>query len=244
MRNPRWHRDELILTLNLYFKLDNSNFVKNNDKVIELSKILNKLPIYSEEERKQDFRNPSGVAMKLCNFMAIDPDNENKGLTSFSIKDKETFFEFSTKKNELERISNLILATIEEKEIISKLYKIEDEIDDFVKESFEGEVIYKLHKARERDKKLTDSKKQKTLKETGKLECEVCKFDFYKVYGEIGKGFIECHHTKHLSSYGTSLKTKLEDLALVCSNCHRMLHRSLSEMTIETLKEIIKKSEE
>lgn len=240
MRNPRWHRDELILTLNLYYKLDSSLFEKNNSEVINLSKILNSLPIYSEEERKMDFRNPNGVAMKLCNFMAIDPDNPNKGLTSFSKLDKETFDEFYDKRNKLERIVDLIFNSLEEKEIINKLYKIEDDTDSYVKEGFEGEIIYKLHKLRERDEKLTEGKKKKVLKETGKLKCEVCDFDFYEKYGELGKGFIECHHTIQLSTYKSKQNTKLSELALVCSNCHRMLHRNREDMSINKLKGIIK----
>lgn len=73
MKNPKWHRDELILTLNLYFQLESSSFISTNSNIIELSQILNKLPIHSEQLRKQDFRNSNGVAMKLSNFTAIDP---------------------------------------------------------------------------------------------------------------------------------------------------------------------------
>jgi 5-methylcytosine-specific restriction protein A len=183
VKNPRWHRDELILTLNLYYELDSNLFTKSNFQVIELSKILNKLPIYSEEERKLNFRNPSGVAMKLCNFMAIDPENDNRGLSSYSKLDKETFSEFYNKQNELKRIANLILDLVEEDETRNKLYKVEDEIDNYVKEGFEGEVIYKLHKLRERNSSLIETKKKKVFNERGKLECEVCNFDFYEKYG-------------------------------------------------------------
>lgn len=240
MRNPKWHRDEVILTLNLYFEFESSKFINSNPKIIELSETLNKLPIHSTELRKTDFRNPNGVAMKLSNFTAIDPNNDSKGLTSYSQLDEKTFFEFNNNIEELKRISSLIMESINDDETINKLYKIEDEDDSFAKEGFEGKVIYKLHKARERDSKLTESKKKLILKESGKLECEVCEFDFYKKYGELGKGFIECHHTKQLSTYETKQKTKLEDLALVCSNCHRMLHRNIEDMSISTLKEIIK----
>lgn len=240
MRNPKWHRDEIILTLNLYFELESSNFISSNPQIIELSRTLNKLPIHSTELRKIDFRNPNGVAMKLSNFTAIDPKNESKGLTSYSQLDKKTFFEFNENLEELKRISTLIMESINNEETVNKLYKIEDEEDNYVKESFEGEIIYKLHKARERDSKLSESKKKLVFKETGKLECEICGFDFYQKYGNLGKGFIECHHTIQLSIYKTNQKTKLEDLALVCSNCHRMLHRNLDNMSINNLKEIIK----
>ena len=215
-------------------------FTKNNPEVIQLSQTLNSLPIYSEEERKLDFRNPSGVAMKLCNFMAIDPTNENKGLTSYSRLDESTFHEFQDKRDELKKIFTLILNSLKDKKTINNLYKIEDETDNLVKEVFEGEIIYKLHKLRERDSKLTESKKKLVLKNTGKLECEVCDFDFYEKYGDLGKGFIECHHIKQLSTYISNQKTLVEDLALVCSNCHRMLHRNIEDMSIKNLKNTIK----
>lgn len=239
MKNPKWHRDELILTLNLYFELESNNFISSNPQIIKLSKLLNKLPIYSNEIRKTDFRNSNGVAMKLSNFTAIDPNNKSKGLTRYSQLDKKTFFEFSNNINELKRIASIILESINDKEIINKLYDIEEEQDNYVNEALEGELVYRLHKARERDNRLSESKKKLTLKKTGKLKCEVCEFDFHEVYGELGKGFIECHHTKQLSSYETQQKTQLNDLALVCSNCHRMLHRNKTDMSIQTLKKIL-----
>ncbi|AZB10744.1 HNH endonuclease [Chryseobacterium sp. G0162] len=238
MRNPKWQRDELILTLNLYYNLDSKLFTNTNSKIIELSKQLNSLPIYSQEERNLNFRNANGVAMKLSNFMAIDIDNTNRGLSSYSKKDEEIFNEFYGRINELKQIANLILNSIQEKEVLIQLYSIENE-SDHVMEGSEGGVLYKLHKLRERDSGLINKKKQKVLKEMGKLECEVCSFNFYDIYGELGYKFIECHHIRPLSTYESKQKTTLEDLALVCSNCHRMLHRNIKDMSIERLKEII-----
>jgi len=39
-----------------------------------------------------------------------------------------------------------------------------------------------------------------------------------------------------LSSEEAEKKTSLDDLALVCSNCHRMLHREISTLSVEELK--------
>jgi 5-methylcytosine-specific restriction protein A len=61
------------------------------------------------------------------------------------------------------------------------------------------------------------------MEATGRLECEVCGFDFFETYGERGNGFAECHHKLALS-HGTR-STYLRDLAVVCANCHRMFHR-------------------
>ena len=37
-------------------------------------------------------------------------------------------------------------------------------------------------------------------------------------------------------------KTKLADLALVCSNCHKMLHKEIDTLTIKELKNKITNS--
>jgi 5-methylcytosine-specific restriction protein A len=53
--------------------------------------------------------------------------------------------------------------------------------------SSEGRVLLRIHKARERNSRLAEKRKSETLKATGKLECEVCRHDFYRIYGEVGK---------------------------------------------------------
>jgi len=97
MRPPRWHRDEIILALDLYYTLEPKEMDSKNPKVIELSDILNKLPIHKERKENLKFRNPNGVGLKLSNFKAIDPDFEGKGMSSYSKRDKEIFFEFKEK---------------------------------------------------------------------------------------------------------------------------------------------------
>ena len=74
-------------------------------------------------------------------------------------------------------------------------------------------------------------------------KCMVCGFDFEKVYGELGKDFIEVHHVMPLSNINEEKDINpITDLVCVCANCHRMLHRHKdSILTIEELKKIIKK---
>lgn len=74
----------------------------------------------------------------------------------------------------------------------------------------------------------------------GYIECECCRFDFRRTYGDIGIEYIECHHKNFLAN-GERLTTP-EDLALVCSNCHRMLHRKKTDTeyySVEELRELI-----
>jgi predicted HNH restriction endonuclease len=107
----------------------------------------------------------------------------------------------------------------------------------------EGREIYRLHKSKERNKELIRLAKERHLKNDNKLCCQVCGFSFVDTYGEIGHGFIEAHHIFPISQLTEETATKIEDLALVCSNCHRMLHRRRPWLTIENLKAIRKTSE-
>jgi hypothetical protein len=90
----------------------------------------------------------------------------------------------------------------------------------------EGRVIFRQHRLRERNRAVIDKAKAEEMRRSGgKLRCCVCRFDFADVYGALGQGFIEGHHTKPLGDLEDESETKVADIALVCSNCHRMLHR-------------------
>jgi 5-methylcytosine-specific restriction enzyme A len=86
---------------------------------------------------------------------------------------------------------------------------------------------------------LCFGQKQLALKQGQGLSCEVCGFDFRAVYGDRGDGFIECHHIKPLETLEPNANTHVRDLALVCSNCHRMIHRRRPWLTIEQVREIV-----
>lgn len=105
--------------------------------------------------------------------------------------------------------------------------------DDFAQE---GGVIYRLHRSRERNRALIDKKKAAVLAALGKLACEVCDFVFGDCYGDIGSDFIEVHHKKLVATLVSGDKTRMTDLALVCANCHRMLHRQYMRYNIAALR--------
>ncbi|NIJ45276.1 putative HNH restriction endonuclease [Wenyingzhuangia heitensis] len=100
----------------------------------------------------------------------------------------------------------------------------------------EGKELFRKHRVRERDSSLTYRKKQIAIK-NGNLECEVCNFSFQDIYEQ---DYIECHHKTPI--FKGERITKLEDLALVCSNCHRMLHRRIEGdfLSLEQLRKRIK----
>jgi 5-methylcytosine-specific restriction enzyme A len=89
----------------------------------------------------------------------------------------------------------------------------------------EGREAFRIHRIRERDPKVVREAKKAFLNKHGSLYCEACETDFEKVYGERGSGYIEAHHTKPVSQMTEDEATKVEDIAMLCANCHRMIHR-------------------
>lgn len=76
------------------------------------------------------------------------------------------------------------------------------------------------HLRRERNSHIATMRKQQD-----NYVCTVCRFDFLKTYGIIGNDFAEAHHLIPLSMNQKIRQTNIDDLATVCANCHRMLHR-------------------
>lgn len=70
--------------------------------------------------------------------------------------------------------------------------------------------------------------------------CKVCGFDFERVYGTIGKGFVHVHHLIDLCEIGRMYQVDpVNDLVPVCPNCHAMLHTRRPAMRLKELRDII-----
>lgn len=103
----------------------------------------------------------------------------------------------------------------------------------------EGAARLVSHLRRERDRALVEAKKAATLKTKGSLCCEACGFDFSVAYGTLGDGFCEIHHLVPLSASAESVTTTLDDLAVLCSNCHRIIHRSVPMLSVAELSKVV-----
>jgi 5-methylcytosine-specific restriction protein A len=102
----------------------------------------------------------------------------------------------------------------------------------------EGRVIQRLVRVAERDPKLRKARIAQSRKERGSIACETCGFDFEAVYGTLGDGFIHVHHVVPLHFTGV-VENSLEDLILVCANCHVMIHRHSPWKAPDELRAII-----
>jgi 5-methylcytosine-specific restriction enzyme A len=233
MRNPKWTRDELLLVLHLYLQNPKSPPSKQSKEVKEMSEILGRLGNKLGIDTDSKFRNINGVYMKMMNFLRFDGSYEGVGLTRGG-KDEQVVWDlYSDKQQELSKIVKSI------RELIDSDIELPPTTEESEEEDLEeGKLKTRLHKVRERSPNTVKKKKKNFLEQNGRLYCEVCGFDFVKEYGSRGDGFIECHHTKFLSDYDEPTKTSITDLVLLCSNCHRMIHRKKPWLSVDELKEV------
>lgn len=97
-----------------------------------------------------------------------------------------------------------------------------------------------MHYIRERDPQVVKRKIDSVLKSGRELDCYCCGFNFGDFYGDIGDDIICVHHTKPISEYNHSGEiTYLDDLEIVCYNCHRIIHRKKDFMDVDKLRSII-----
>jgi len=111
-----------------------------------------------------------------------------------------------------------------------------DNVDNSPVEDFNETKKYIRHRRIER--KSSAAKKAKEILGT---KCQGCELSFESIYGGIGAGFIEAHHKIPLSSLKEGQQTKLNpelDFAVLCSNCHRMVHKTTPILTLEELRNI------
>ncbi|WP_369281118.1 HNH endonuclease [Streptomyces sp. AC04842] len=222
IKNPDWARDEIMLACHLVMENDWRGLDAEDSRVVELSGLLQLLPIHAEADRNDKFRNPNGVARKTFDIATRHPEYEGKP-TNGGALDVAVLHEFLARPEEMAEATRLIrqgLATGE----LQSLAPTEDEEFEDDYSAPEGRLLMRRHRARERNKGLRKKKIASVLQRGGSLACEACGFDFEEVYGDRGAGYIECHHVVPLHEAEEG-RTKLTDLALICANCHRMIHR-------------------
>ncbi|MFK4440704.1 putative HNH restriction endonuclease [Caballeronia udeis] len=235
-RNAPWSRDELILALDLYINHRASPPGKGSPEIVELSNILNSLGSVLGQRTGDSYRNDNGVYMKLMNFRRLDPQytaEGKKGLTRGNKDEVRVWDEFASEPQRLAEVAQFIRNGIVEHKNDADLSGPDEP---GIEEAEEGKVATRVHRYRERDRRLVEEAKAQALKKHGRLFCVACNFDFTNKYGTIGAGIIDVHHTKPVHTMEAGEKTKVSDLVLLCSNCHRVVHSKRKWLTLEQLR--------
>jgi predicted HNH restriction endonuclease len=244
MRNPTWNRDELILALDAYVRWGASPPAKNSADIAALSQTMNDLRRVLGSVGNDKLRNANGVYMKLMNFRSVDPAFKLQGKTGLTRGNKlegVLWAEFHGDAQRLAKVAGTIRAGITEalaSAIVLDTWAADDPTEGA--EAIEGAIATRMHRTRERSRVIVEKKKASVLKAHGALACEACGFDFSIRYGARGVGFIECHHTKPVETLGDGTPTKLSDLALLCANCHRMIHAKRPWLSVQDLQQSLR----
>lgn len=234
-----WSRDELILALDLYMLHRSKPLLKNAPEIAELSQVLNRLGRALNQRSSDTYRNEAGVYMKLMNFRTSDPDyvkDGRKGLARNNRDEAVVWDLYAGDPTALSAVAQLIRATIlayENDEGFAKVGEPE------IPAAEEGRMVTKLHTYRERDRRIVADAKKAFLRKHNRLFCEVCNFDFSQRYGAAGEGIIDVHHTKPVHTLTPGELTKASDLALLCANCHRVVHSRRKWLTLAEVRALI-----
>ena len=108
----------------------------------------------------------------------------------------------------------------------------------------EGKVSTKTAIVKERSQKLRRAAIEHYTVD-GKIVCSVCGFDFKKIYGELGDGYIQMHHENPIYQYSddgfeTYISEAVKNMKPLCANCHCMVHRNKGRLiSITELKAIV-----
>jgi 5-methylcytosine-specific restriction enzyme A len=186
--------------------------------------------------RAENFRDQIAPIPRQFNNFEIDLDTQNSAELATYYEDGNICSTYYTVDNmptndqlvsdflEMMRIYGILAGRVDIP--ISESQKEEEEVG----LSYEDLRKIRTHKRLERNQTLS-----KMAKRIHGYVCEACGFDFEATYGDIGHKFIEAHHLVPISEKaGELVETDPKtDFAVLCSNCHRMIHKADNPGNIE-----------
>lgn len=240
-RNPKWSRDELILALHLYLTHRRSPPGKHSKQVAEVSRLLSDMGKALGLANEGTYRNANGVYMKMMNFRRFDPEYTQDGKTGLARGNKDEAVVWREFADDTTRLAAVCTAIRSAVAVHVNTVELNGGDVPGITEAEEGRTLTRLHTVRERSRKLVQQAKATALKKHGRLFCQACGFDFKAKYGERGDGLIEVHHTKPVHTLVEGEKTHIDDLALLCANCHRVVHSSRRWLSVDEVSSLIQK---
>ena len=200
-----------------------------------LSEIMRELSAVPEHERDDAFRSPKSIQRKSYDLITARSTYRGKP-TRGGAPTRQVVAEYEANPAKVQAEAKALRAVASPVDEAEPLVDLDDELDEL--EAPEGRAMLVAHYRRERNRKLREAKLASVIASGGQIDCEVCDFDFGATYGPLGEDFIEVHHVLPLHVSGETM-TRLDDLALLCSNCHRMIHRARPWLTPDELRKLL-----
>ena len=221
MASASFTRDEVILALDVLYSSENGRVTADSDEIKELSLLLNRLPIHPLENRRADFRSPTGITAQLMRFRLSclsGITGQNVGGVFFRVA-----FEYEDRVNELHSIAKAIRKN---KEVFVSLFGSPLEDNGFP----EGILLGHLHNIIEQ-------------RDGAKLalndHCEVCNSRPALCYRNAGQ-LLQNHLVVAPILMDYSRKYRANSFLTVCPTCHAALHRYRPWLTKENCGDVLR----
>lgn len=221
MASASFTRDEVILALDVLYSAEKGRVSADSAEIKELSQLLNRLPIHPVENRRDDFRNPHGVAVQLMKFRSncnTGKKDQHLGSMFFDVA-----FEYEDKLCELHSIAQAIRKN---EAAFTSLSGVPLEDDTFP----EGLLLGHLHRIIER---------RAGAKLAMKDYCEVCNIRPTLCYYNSGQ-LLQNHLVVAPTLMDYSKKYRADSFLTVCPTCHAALHRYRPWRTRENCGDILR----
>jgi len=213
---------------------------------LEYDELINKMQLVSERDRKSTYIWSPYILLPIKDLDAAQPVINNfvelfaifRAAINVYLGEEDRFEEYLKClwdwQNPLQ-VQESVTTTRFFPDEVDAVQTFPDEVD-AVQTFREGAVRQVSVNAYEREPKA----RQKCIDYHGS-SCSACDFNFGKVFGELGKGFIHVHHLKPLSEIAEEYEIDpIKDLRPVCPNCHAMIHRSSPTLSIEEIQMLLK----
>ena len=221
MASASFTRDEVILALDVLYSSENGRVTADSHEIKELSLLLNRLPIHPLENRRADFRSPTGITAQLMRFRLSclsGINGQNVGGVFFRVA-----FEYEDRVNELHSIAKAIRKN---REVFVSLFGSPLEDNGFP----EGILLGHLHNIIEQ-------------RDGAKLalndHCEVCNSRPALCYRNAGQ-LLQNHLVVAPILMDYSRKYRANSFLTVCPTCHAALHRYRPWLTKENCGDVLR----
>ncbi|MEU6189036.1 HNH endonuclease [Nocardia sp. NPDC047038] len=236
-----WKLEEQILACDLLDRNDWRTIPERDPRTEELSKLLRAQWVYAPSI--PEYRSTDSVHRKFEDLRTAHPNHDGTRTRGgrLSAHVAEAFAKHRDKMRALAAMlrqhGQLDLVLDHDDEDIETPDADAASADEFAA-AIEGKARQRLTRVYERDPKLRRRKIERSRRERNSIACEVCGFDFEATYPGIGDGYVHVHHVVPLHTSGPTENT-LDDLILLCANCHQMIHRPKQFLTPDELRAII-----
>ncbi|MFF4230224.1 HNH endonuclease [Streptomyces sp. NPDC001820] len=223
MRSPAWTWDELLLICSRVVNNDWRQLRAYQPATGELAELLQSLPLHEAAVRDlPEFRSVTSVSRKSADLITSRPGYTGPATRGGRLT-RLVAEAFTSREAEMLQAAHAIENGIGSGELVL-IPPQPDEVAEDGTTAPEGRLLARWALSRERDPRLRRLKINQARSRGLPLQCAACAFHFERTYGELGRNYIEVHHVLPLHISGPC-ETKLEDLAFLCANCHRMCHR-------------------